>query len=268
MLGNGFYKPRSLETGTPVAKGVNRIAQFCFAMETRELAKLMLGSKEEPQEIGERQVLTSGDFSSLVIDNLGDQARGENATVACFYFDFAARSEQSRVSMLGSLLKQLVCGQEIPQEISQSYQDQKNVIGGRGPRLPEIVEMLQTTTSERRTFICIDALDECTAGHRVKVLDSLKRILQKSPGTRIFMTGRPHILPEIRRRLAGRITSISVSPKRDDIITYLHTRLAEDTAPDAMDTALEAEILRKIPESVSEMYVAATTLVELPYFAH
>jgi hypothetical protein len=31
--------------------------------------------------------------------------------------------------------------------------------------------------------------------HRVKLLDSLSQILQKSPGTRIsgFMTGRPHI---------------------------------------------------------------------------
>ena len=186
-------------------------------------------------------------------------------TVACFYFDFAAQNEQSPTSMLGSLLKQLVCGQEeIPEDISRAYQDQKNAIGGRGPRLSDILKMLQTASSKKRTFICIDALDECVAGHRVKLLDSLNQILQKSPGTRVFMTGRPHILPEIGRRLAGRVTSIPISTKKDDIITYLHTRLAEDTTPDAMDSSLEADILKKIPEDISEMWVEAIALEEIP----
>ena len=171
--------------------------------------------------------------------------------------------------MLGSLLKQLASGQEgIPGEVWQAYQNQKNAIGGRGPRLSDIVKMLQTTSSKKRTFICIDALDECAAGHRVKLLDSLNQILQKSPGTRVFMTGRPHILPEIRRRLSGRITSISISPKRDDIIRYLHSKLDEDTNPDVMDSSLEADILRKIPEDISEMYVEATALRRLPQVVH
>jgi len=224
-------------------------------MGIRGLAKPILGTIDEPQGMEEQgQVLTSRDDSSLVVDNLGDQAGGQNATVTCFYFDFAARSEQSPVHMMGSILKQLVCGQEeIPEEISRAYQDQKNVIGGRGPQLSSITKMLQTTSCKKRTLICIDALDECLVGHRVRILDSLNQILKQSSGTRVFMTGRSHILPEIRRRLAGRITTISISPKTDDIITYLHARLVEDTTPDAMDGALEADILKKIPEDVSEM---------------
>ncbi|RPA88350.1 hypothetical protein L873DRAFT_1756068, partial [Choiromyces venosus 120613-1] len=80
-------------------------------------------------------------ISSLVIDHLCDRAREQNAIVACFYFDFAAQKEQSLNSMLGALLKQVVSGLgETPEDI-----------------------MLQTTTSSRRTFICIDALDECVA---------------------------------------------------------------------------------------------------------
>ena len=211
-----------------------------------------------------RQVLTSSDISSLVIDILCDQAGGRDATVACFYFDFAAQNEQSPASMLGSLLKQIVCGRGgIPGEIWQAYQNQKNAIGGRGLRLSDIVKMLQNTSREKRTFICIDALDECAAGHRIKLLDSLNQILLGSLGIRIFMTGRPHILPEIRRRFAG-ITSISISPKRDDIIRYLHSKLGEDTNPDAMDGSLEADILRKIPEDISEMYVEAAVVWKLP----
>ena len=193
-----------------------------------------------------------------MIDSLCDQARGQSAAVACFYFDFAAQQEQS-TSILGTLLKQLVVGlREVPGEILQAYEDQKNSIGGRRPRLPDIVKMLQTTSSTKRTFICIDALDECVPEHRAKILDSLNKILQKSPGTRIFVTGRPHIRPDITRRLAGRVTSVLINTKIDDIIRYLHSRLEEDTIPDAMDSSLAAEILKKIPEDVSEMYVEIT----------
>ena len=131
------------------------------------------------------------------------------------------------------------------------------------PRLSDIVKMLQTTTSKERTFICIDALDECVPGHQAKILDSLNQILQKSPATRIFVTGRPHIRPDITRRLAGRVTSLPISTKRGDIIRYLHPRLEGDIIPDAMDNSLEEEILNKIPEDVSEMYVE-TALGWLP----
>ena len=199
-----------------------------------------------------------------MIDRLCDQARGQNTTVACFYFDFAAQKEQSLTNMLGAVLKQLVCGMgEVPEEISRAYQGQRNAIGGRGPQLSGIVKMLQTISSKRPTFICIDALDECAAEYRVKLLDSLYKILEKSPATRIFATGRAHIRPEIGRCLAGRVTGVSVSPKRGDIITYLHTRLREDTTPDAMDSNLEADILKKIPEDTSEMCVEAMTMEKL-----
>ena len=113
--------------------------------------------------------------------------------------------------------------------------------------------MLQITFSEKRAFICLDALDECVPGNRVKLLDSLNQVLRRSPGTRIFVTGRPQIRPEVGRRLAGKVTSLSISPRRDDVIRYLHTRLDEDPDPDAMDSSLEAEILQKIPEDISEM---------------
>ena len=158
--------------------------------------------------------------------------------------------------------------EEVPSEIVQAYENQRKVIGGRGPQLLDIVKMLQTTSSEKRTFICIDALDECVAEYRVKLLDSLYKILQKSPGTRIFVTGRPHIQAEIRRRLFGRVATVAITPKKDDIIRYPHSRLREDTNPDVMDSSLEADVLKKIPEDISEMYVEATTLRKLPHDSH
>ena len=231
-------------------------------MEIRASARHILGNTDEaPGRGGKGQALTSRDFSSLVIDTLCDQARGQNVAVACFYVGLAAQEERSSTSILGALLKQLVVGlKEIPEEMVGAYEEQKNFIGGRRPQHTDIVKMLQTATSKKRTFICIDALDECVPEHRAKLLDSLNEILQESPGTKIFVTGRPHIRPEIARHLAGRATSLSISTKRDDIIRYLRARLKDDTAPDAMDGSLEAEILKKIPEDLFGMYVETATL--------
>jgi len=76
--------------------------------------------------------------------------------------------------MVGALIKQVVGGlEEMPEEISEAYDDQKKVIGGRGPELSDIAKMLQTTSCERLTFISIDAMDECAPEHLIKILDSL-----------------------------------------------------------------------------------------------
>jgi len=205
--------------------------------------------------MGEKgKVLTSCDISSLVIDWLCDQAKGQNTTVACFYFDFAARKDQSPTSVLGALLKQLICGLEkIPNEISRAYLSQKNAIGGRGPQLTDIVKMLQAITSETRTFICIDALDECIARYRVKILDSLNQILERSSNTRVFVAGRQHIEAEVGNYFSGRVATIHVTPRRHEIISYLHNKLNEDTMRKEMDNSLEADILKKIGEDISEM---------------
>jgi len=233
------------------------------------LAKLSLGKDEARGIEGEGQVLKNRGVSSLVIDRLCDQAREQNVAVACFYFDFAARREQSPTSMLGALLKQILGGvEEIPREISRAYEDQKMVIGGRGPGLSDISKMLHTASSEKHTFICIDAMDECAPEHRVKILDSLDQILRKSPGTRVFITGRTHIQAEIRKRLPGRVAGIAINPRKSDVMEYLRTRLKEDTNPDAMGSSLEADILKKIPDDISEMYVEVTTLRKLPQVIH
>ena len=84
-------------------------------------------SRREERE----SVLTGHDVSSLVIDRLCDQSKGQNTAVTCFYLDFAARKEQSVTSILGSLLRQIVGGMEkVPEEITQVFQEQKMAIGG------------------------------------------------------------------------------------------------------------------------------------------
>jgi len=192
----------------------------------------------------------------LVIDTLADganEAGEQDVAVACFYFDFADQQEQSAASMLSTLLKQIVSGLEpIPEEIVDVFQKQKKIIGGRRLQLLEIEKILGSLSSLRRTFLCLDALDECAAADRAKILFSLGNIIRMSPTTRVFITGRSHVSCEVEKHHLGGVASVSISPQKSDIIRYIQRRLAEDPTPNEMDKRLEAEIEMRIPEAASE----------------
>ena len=183
-----------------------------------------------------------------MVDKLCDNAKEKDIAVAHFYIDFAAREEQSPKSILGSLLKQIVGGLEkAPDEVKKKFEDHNKEMGETRLRVVEIVKMLQAVTSLQPTFICVDALDECVEGHRPEILGSLRQILEKSPNTRIFLTGRPHVRSEINKHLGQSATVLSIKPNRDDIVGYVRMRLREDTYLDRMDSGLGDEILKCIP---------------------
>jgi len=141
----------------------------------------------------------------------------------------------------------------IPEELPQALQGQKRGIGGRRPQLADIVKMLQAIRFSRCTFMCIDAADECAAAQRFRLFYSLNKIHGESPSKRIFLIGRPHIRVEIENSFSGRLASLSVGPNKGDIVRYLRDTLAEEVTLDAIDESLEAEILEKTPEDISEM---------------
>ena len=169
------------------------------------------------------------------------------------YCDFLAQQEQSTTNMLGAILKQLVSRGRIPEHTRKVFQKAKKVFGGRGPRLPDMVDMLKkTTTSLPRLFIWIDALDKCTPKHRRELIESLGEIIRVSPAVRVCLTGRPHIEDEIAGCFSKALR-IPLNPTHADIMSYLEMRLEGDTDPNAMDDELRADIIRIVPEKVSEM---------------
>ena len=191
-----------------------------------------------------------------MLDTLCDEpgeAEGDIA-VACHYFDSTAQKEQSAASVLGVLLKQVIGSlEQIPKEITDAFQRHKKFIGGRKLQLPEIVKMLGNLSSTQRTYFCLDAVGECAGPDRAKILLSLKEIIRMSPTTRVFLTGRPHVGHEVGKYLTRAVTLVSIKPQKDDIIQYIHEKLAEDATSNEMDERLEAEIVKKIPENFSEM---------------
>ena len=88
--------------------------------------------------------------------------------------------------------------------------------------------------------------------YRPEILDSLTQILEKSPNTRIFLTGRRHIHGEIDKHLSKRATFLSIQPNRDDIVGYVRMRLSKDTSLDRIDSSLEDEIVRSVTKNNPE----------------
>ena len=171
------------------------------------------------------------------------------------YCDFHAQQDQSTANMLGAMLKQLANRGGIPEHTRKAFREAKKEFGGRGLLLPGMVDLLKETIKSLklpRLFICIDALDESTQKHRLDLIKSLRQIVQVSPGTRVLLTGRPHIGDEILGCFS-KVHWIPLSPTQSDIKSYLEMRLGDDHIPNAMNDELRADIMRIIPENILEM---------------
>jgi len=190
--------------------------------------------------------LITRNASSLVIDKLCDQAREEDLAVAWLYCDYKAQQEQTVINLIGAILKRLV-GSEIPEGIREAFKE------GRRPLLADLMRMLRIAiASLPPVFICIDALDECLPKDLPQLLESLRDIVRESPGTRVFLTGRPHVGEAIQKYFAKAV-AIPISPNEDDMRNYVERRLDRDEAPEAMDNGLRAEIVRIILDKMSNM---------------
>ena len=166
------------------------------------------------------------------------------------YCDYSTQQEQSAANMLGSMIKQLVRRDGIPEQIREAFRKAKREFGGRGLLLPDMIDILKKIiTPLSRLFICVDALDECTQEHRRDLLESLRKIVVVSPNIRVFFTGRPYIEQEIVK-FFSQAALIPLSPSAGDIKSYLKMRLDRDPDPDAMDDELPADIMRTIPEKM------------------
>ena len=192
-----------------------------------------------------------------MIDKLLDHFRGENITVACVYCDFQDQERQTAANMIGALTKQVVNALEmVPTEIEEAFRRSEREVGGRGLQVSERAKLLRAAlTSARRTFICIDALDECSDKHLPQLVTSLRTVSQQSPGVRIFFTGRPHMRGAVEKFLLGGMQIIRISPNSEDIKEYVEMELNNDLDSGAMNPALKTDILKGILEKMPEGYV-------------
>ena len=197
-------------------------------------------------------------ISSLVIDKLCGQVDDRKIAVACFYWGFQSQKMQTPEDVLCALVKQIVRGLgSAPVEIDSAFQKAKGQVGGRGLRVPEALELLKAALAPLdRAFTCIDALDELQDKHLPQLICSLHTISHLLPAIRFFFTGRARTGVEIDNYFPLAAGFLWIKPTREDIVRYVEMMLADDSLPGAMNPDIRMEIVNRISETISDVYVA------------
>lgn len=203
-------------------------------------------------------------LSSLVIDYLLDTSFSTKTVgVVYLYCDYGNRNTQNPDSMMRLLLKQAIeavrnLGKNFINLIDPLFEQQE-----RGKLdLEDVCKFLvQSIAKFTKSYLCIDALDECGDGHRGILLPSLRRVLEGCDDNtvRLFLTGRPQVDQNINRhlKLGGHpvITSIMLEANADDIPNYVLHSIEMNEDDESMNESLKNDIMDRILQTSEQMLV-------------
>ena len=180
----------------------------------------------------------------LVVDELTKTLEKDQGRLAFIYYDFSDARTQTPLSVVSSLLMQLISqGTSIPSMLENFYYKLK---GGRLQlQLHELTSVLvEVCKDDRPTYVVIDVLDECEAGKPSQViLDVMQHLEQAS--IKLFITSRPHS-HSIRQQL-GNSPQVTIEASTSDITKYLTETIdKDDAANDVIDETLKSGIILEL----------------------
>ncbi|UKZ74798.1 hypothetical protein TrVFT333_002468 [Trichoderma virens FT-333] len=193
-------------------------------------------------------------MTAVVVDYLLSRFRDDNRTgVAYIYCDFRRQDEQKAEGLFLSVLKQLAQKQHsLPLSVRTLYDSQQK--SHTRPSLDEILRTLHlVVAAQSRTFIVVDALDECNAPSRARFLSEIHS-LQAKTGANILATSRfdPGITNHFKDMLY-----LEIRAATEDIGKYLDARMLE--LPDFVNRhpELREEVKCNIIQQVDGMFLLA-----------
>ena len=164
------------------------------------------------------------------------------------YADYKDQANQTLAHILGTLLRQfLTTAQEpIPDEVIQKLHKIQYQGGKVGAE--DNLALLKIRLHQLKcAFICIDAIDELEPHVRRQLLNTLKELSTSTRTTRFFFTGRGHVESEVQKCFQViQEYSVVISANEQDIETFVRQKIIDDPYPDAMDGALEEDIVAAI----------------------
>ncbi|KAG5782522.1 hypothetical protein H9Q73_003823 [Fusarium xylarioides] len=195
-------------------------------------------------------------ITAIVIEHLSTKFEEQgNIGIAFIFCNFRRHHEQTLEDLLAALLKQLTQQQSaVPSAVTELYKSYKKK--GQRPSVEKLSTALQFVSSVfSRTFIIIDALDECqtVGGCRSSFLDELLS-LQACCGINLFMTSR--FIPEIADYLESQ-TNLEIRPSDDDVRKYLDGRMSQLPGFIRHDRAFQEDIKEGVVKAVSGMFLLA-----------
>jgi hypothetical protein len=191
-------------------------------------------------------------ITSIVVHYLHNKFRSDPAVgIAYLYCNFRQQHEQNVTDLLLGLVKQLVQEQPyIPKSVKNlhTYHKDKRT----RPSFSEILEALHSVAAYySRTFIIVDALDECRVsdGSRGRFLLEIFN-LQVKTRANIFATSR--YIPEIEKEFKGSML-VDIRASDNDVRRYLEGHISQLPSFVLRSPDLQEEIKTKIIEAVDGM---------------
>jgi hypothetical protein len=180
----------------------------------------------------------------MIIDELKSLFAGHESPVAFFYFDYQEQDNRTPSNILSSLLRQIVSTiPEIPKCIVDAY-DKLHVSGGSLP-LHELERlMLDVTESISRTYIVIDALDECNNPRCRKDFLQIISRLKQSHTIRLLVTSRQYY-QDISKFFSAD-PQIEILAHDSDIRRYMYQELENAAIGDIVDDVFSTKIVETV----------------------
>jgi hypothetical protein len=174
---------------------------------------------------------------------------------AYFYFKFDAK--WTAVDMIRSIIAQLcISRRQIPFELRQMYEQCSR--SQRQPSKSSLFEIFGVLLApSRRTFIILDALDECTIGRdRNELLDTIKEMIKSSSAyLNILVTSRKEI--DIEKKLTSLVTTsicLEEAVVDSDIALHIQECLKNDDDLCTWDLDTKKKIKEELIKGAHGMY--------------
>lgn len=192
--------------------------------------------------------------TSIVIHHLQKNFRDDvSVGVAYVYCNFRQHQQQHPEDLLLSLLKQIIRGMtSVPTCVERLYGDQTRK--GTRPTFKEITDVFVSVVAGfSRTFIIIDALDECNIcdGARSKFMSTIFE-LHAQTSANIFATSR--FIPDIEKEFKKRGADwMEIRANDEDVRRYLDGHKSQFRSFVLEDPELEEKVKATIVKAADGM---------------
>ncbi|KAN0081988.1 hypothetical protein V8E54_003286 [Elaphomyces granulatus] len=194
-------------------------------------------------------------IASIVVNHLKARFPDDKTGHAFLYCIYKRQENQGVDNLLASLLGQLALRKKaiIPEAILEWYN--KHLEGEKpGLSRDEIcVALGKIIRTYSRTFVIIDALDECKTDQIGNKLLSEVYKLQEGSDVRLMVTFRPSIEPEP----PSSMTKLEIRAYKEDIEQYLSSRICELRIVVRRSNELQRKIKDRISTLVDGMFLLA-----------
>lgn len=191
---------------------------------------------------------------SVVIDYLINNNAGKDTKIAYLYCDYKNQAMQTAPNLLACLARQIIgFPKALPPQLEEMHRELEYQRGR--PSFEELKKLLIALFNQyERTYVIVDALDECEAIRERRLLMPVLELLPRTSG-RLLVTSRPN--NEDISNTFGKASQITITASESDLRQYVTERIAEEeckTSVTRFKPELKENIIATVSTGASGMY--------------